>query len=109
MALLLSGFLGSAVVGLTPSGPVISRPAFAGDSAKCTIATSGKSMPAKACARGGRAEAAKTMKKMVAEAKDKGQKLNCESCHKDQETFTLTKNAREDLKRLEALVAKDKK
>lgn len=80
--------------------------AVAGDSAKCTIATSGDSETAKACAKGGIPAAKKTMKKMVADAKAKGQKYTCEGCHKDLETFELTKNGKEDFAKLEALLKK---
>ena len=95
--MLLAGFVGTAVVGGI---------AVAGDSAKCTIATSGDSVTAKACAKGGRAEAKKVMKKMVADAKAKGQKYTCEGCHKDLDNYELTKNGKDDFKKLEALVAK---
>lgn len=95
---LLVGFTGSAVVGGLAS---------AGDSAKCTIATSGDSETAKACAKGGRAEAKKAMKKMVADAKAKGEKkYTCEGCHKDLDNYELTKNSKEDFKKLEALLGK---
>lgn len=57
---LLAGVLGTATIG---------GRALAGD--KCTIATSGDSQPTKACAKGGRPEAKKIMKKMVADAKAK--------------------------------------
>lgn len=85
---------------------VVSGLAVAGDAAKCTIATSGDSETAKACQKGGRAEAKKTMKKMVAEAKVKGQKYTCESCHKDLDNYELTKNGKEDFKKLEALLGR---
>ena len=94
---LLAGFLGTAAVGGLAMG---------GDSAKCTIATSGDSETAKACAKGGRAEAKKAMKKMVADAKGKGQKFTCEGCHKDLDNYELTKNSKDDFKKLEALLGK---
>jgi hypothetical protein len=94
---LVVGFVGTALVGGF---------AAAGDSAKCTIATSGDSETAKACAKGGRAEAKKAMKKMVADAKAKGQKFTCEGCHKDLDNYELTKNSKDDFKKLEALLAK---
>ena len=94
---LMAGFLGTAALcGL----------AAAGDGAKCTIATSGDSETAKACAKGGQPEAKKTMKKMVADAKAKGQKFTCEGCHKDLDNYELTKNGKEDFKKLEAVLAK---
>ncbi|MBC8133436.1 MAG: hypothetical protein H7X95_10690 [Deltaproteobacteria bacterium] len=97
--MLLAGSVGTAVV---------SGLALAGDSAKCTIATSGESETAKACKAGGRAQAKKAMKKMVADAKakDKSQKYTCEGCHKDLDNYELTKNSKEDFAKLEALLAK---
>ena len=78
----------------------------AADSSKCTIATSGDSETAKACASGGRKAANKAMKKMVSDAKAKGQKFTCEQCHKDMDNYELTKNAKEDFAKLEALIKK---
>jgi hypothetical protein len=80
--------------------------AFAGDEGKCTIATKGDSPTAKACAKGGRAEAKKMMKDMVKQAKAAGQKFTCDGCHKDLDNYELTKNATEDFKKLEAAIAK---
>jgi hypothetical protein len=78
--------------------------ALAGDGGKCTIATTGDSPTAKACTKGGRAEAKKMMKKMVKDAKEKGQKFTCEGCHKDLDNYELTKNGKDDFKKLEALI-----
>ena len=78
--------------------------AWAGD-AKCKLAIDGDSPTAKACAKGGRAEAKKTMKKMVADAKAKGEKYTCEGCHKDLDNYELTKNGKDDFKKLRALLA----
>jgi hypothetical protein len=75
------------------------------DAGKCTIATSGDSDTAKACSKGGRAEAKKMMKKMVADAKAKGQKFTCEGCHKDLDNYELTKNAKDDFKKLTTVLA----
>ena len=77
--------------------------ASAGDEGKCTIATKGDSPTAKACAKGGRAEAKKVMKEMVKVAKGKGQKFTCDGCHKDLDNYELTKNGTEDFKKLEAV------
>ena len=83
--------------------PVLAGSAFGGgDEGKCTIATKGDSPTAKACAKGGRAEAKKMMKEMVKQAKNAGQKFTCDGCHKDLENFELTANARDDYKKLEA-------
>jgi len=76
--------------------------ARAGDEAKCTIATKGDTVTARACAKGGRAEAKKVMKEMVKQAKANGQKFTCDGCHKDLDTYELTKNAVEDFKKLDA-------
>ena len=86
--LTISTFSGSAVGG--------------GDEGKCTIATKGDSPTAKACAKGGRAEAKKVMKDMVKQAKTAGQKFTCDGCHKDLDNYELTKNGQEDFKKLVA-------
>ena len=91
---LLAGVLGTAAIG---------GRALAGD--KCTIATSGDSQPAKACAKGGRPEAKKIMKKMVADAKAKGGEFKCLGCHQDVDNYELTKTAIDDFKKLVALLA----
>ena len=78
------------------------RAVGAGDEGKCTIATKGDSPTARACAKGGRAEAKKMMKEMVKQAKAAGQKFTCDGCHKDLDNYELTKNAAEDFKKLEA-------
>jgi RNA polymerase sigma factor (sigma-70 family) len=72
-----------------------------GGGGACTIATKGESAVARACAKGGRAEAKKLMKEMVKSAKTMGQKLACENCHIDLETFDLRENARDDYAKLE--------
>ena len=81
---------------------IASRDASASDGGKCTIATKGKSATARACAKGGRAEAKKVMKEMVKQAKSNGQKFTCDGCHKDLDNYALTQNAIDDFKKLEA-------
>lgn len=76
------------------------RAALAGP--KCTVATSGDSPVAKACAKGGRDEAKKVMKGAVKTAAANGTKFTCENCHKDLESFTLTPNAKADFQKLMA-------
>jgi hypothetical protein len=76
--------------------------ARAGDEGKCTIATKGDSPTAQACTKGGRTEAKKLMKEMVKTAKENKQKFTCDGCHKDLDNYELTKNARDDYKKLEA-------
>ena len=94
--LTLSLALGSAV--LLRAGS-----AAAGDE-KCTIAVKGDSLPAQACAKGGRKQAKAVMKAMVAGAKKKGVNYTCDGCHKDPTTnsFELTKDAVENYKKLQA-------
>ena len=79
---------------------VVARAASADD--KCTVATSGDSPVAKACAKGGRADAKKVMKEAVKTAKVNGKSFTCENCHKDLESFTLTANAKDDFGKLMA-------
>jgi hypothetical protein len=67
---------------------------------KCTIATKGDSIVAKACAKGGRPEAKKLMKATVKTAKEKGTKFTCDGCHKNYESYELTPKARDDFKKL---------
>jgi hypothetical protein len=76
------------------------------DKGPCKIATKGDSPTAKACTKGGRDEANKLMKEMVKQAKTKGEKFTCDGCHKDLDNFELTKNANDDYKKLEIVVAK---
>jgi hypothetical protein len=97
---ILTSFVAAGIVGIAGGGFAL------GDGGKCTIATSGDSPTAKACAKGGRPEAKKVMKKMVADAKAKGGKYTCEGCHKDLDSYELTSNGKEDFKKLEALLAK---
>ena len=83
---------------------LVGRVAGADDGGKCTIATKGDSVTARACAQGGRAAAKKVMKEMVKQAKAKGEKgFTCDGCHKDLDNYELTKNAADDFKKLEAV------
>src|SRR5262245_52814960 len=80
--------------------------ANAGDKGPCKIATKGETPTAKACTQGGRDAATKLRKDMVKQAKAKGEKFTCDGCHKDLDNYELTKNANDDYKKLEAVVAK---
>jgi hypothetical protein len=79
--------------------------ARAADKGPCKIAAKGNSPTAVACASGGRDAATKVMKEMVKQAKAKGQKFTCDGCHKDLDNYELTKNANDDYKKLEAVLA----
>jgi hypothetical protein len=80
------------------------RDADASDGGPCTIATKGDTTTARACAEGGRTAAKKAMKEMVKQAKANGQKFTCDGCHKDLDSYELTKGAVEDFKKLEAAI-----
>jgi hypothetical protein len=78
--------------------------AIAADAGKCTIATKGEeNAVTKACAKGGIKEAKKTMKAMVKVAKDAGKKWECDTCHKDEETWKLTADGEKLFKEMLAL------
>ncbi len=96
-------FLTKLSLGLTLALSLVlgGRAALAGG-AKCTVATSGDSPVAQACAKGGRDEAKKVMKAAVKTAGANGTKFTCEGCHKDLESFTLTPNAKADFQKLMA-------
>ena len=64
-------------------------PAAIAADAKCTIAVKGDNAVVKACEKGGIKEAKKTMKAMVKVAKDKGKKMDCDTCHKNEEDWKL--------------------
>jgi hypothetical protein len=84
------------------SALLIGAGSAAAGGAKCTIAVKGDSPTARACAKGGRDEAKKVMKEMVTAAKAKGSKFSCDGCHKDLDSYELTKDATEDYKKLQA-------
>ena len=76
---------------------------LAADAAKCTIATKGDNAVVKACEKGGIAQAKKTMKAMVKQAKDKGKKWECDSCHANEENWKLTDDGEKLFKEMVAL------
>ena len=74
--------------------------AGAADDNKCKLAIKGDSPTKAACDRGGRKEAAKTMKGLVKTAKAKGTVFVCDDCHKNSEDYALTDNAKNDFEKL---------
>jgi hypothetical protein len=72
------------------------------DDNACTIAK-GTSPVAAACQKGGRKEAKKVMKSMVANAKKAGKKWECDSCHKDETKWELTADGEKLFKEMAAL------
>ena len=79
---------------------------FAAEGNKCTIATKGDSPVAQACAKGGVKQAKAAMKGLVKTAKDNGVKFDCDKCHKNDETFELADDARDNFKKLLAAQTK---
>lgn len=73
---------------------------FAAEGDKCTIATKGDSPVAQACAQGGVKAAKAKMKELVKTAKASGTKFDCDSCHKNDTTFELQTDARDNFKKL---------
>jgi len=53
----------------------------------------------RACLEGGRSAAKDLMKRAIANAKAKGEKLECTSCHVDQKTYALQPDAVKELQR----------
>jgi hypothetical protein len=54
----------------------------------------GDSQVALACAQGGVKEAKRTMKAMIKLAKDRGKRFDCDTCHRNEEDWQLTPDAR---------------
>jgi hypothetical protein len=79
----------------------VARSTDAMASEKCMIAVKGSSPTARACAKGGRGEARKTMKEMVTLANKNGGKFSCDGCHQDVVAYELKPNAVEDYKKLQ--------
>jgi hypothetical protein len=102
----MSRLVGNVLIAAFVFGLSAGGVAVAGDKGPCKIATKGDSPTAKACASGGRDAATKLMKDMVKQAKAKGEKFTCDGCHKDLDNYELTKNANDDYKKLEAVIAK---
>src|SRR5947207_14866299 len=72
------------------------------DDNKCTIATKGDNAVVKACKEGGIKKAKATMKSLQKAAKDKGMKVECDDCHKDESAgnWTLNKDAEDKFKKM---------
>jgi hypothetical protein len=70
------------------------------DDTPCTIATKGDSPVAKACREGGLFKAKTAMKAMAAKARKAGTKFQCDDCHKDDQKYDLTADARDKFKKL---------
>jgi hypothetical protein len=95
IATLLGGF---ALVAVTVS------PVLAGDD--CTIAKDATSEVGKACKEGGIKRAKAVMKAMTKEAKKKGVKHDCDTCHKNETDWVLTDGAKDKFKEMLAALGK---
>ncbi len=93
---MLKTFIGALTLGIM----VTAAAATHADDNACTIATKGDNVVVKACKEGGRKRAKTTMKAMAKVAKDKGFKTECDTCHKNEENWELTKNADADFKKM---------
>ena len=73
---------------------------------KCTIATKGDNPVVKACQEGGIKKAKAEMKSLQKAAKEKGMKVECDDCHKDESAnnWTLNKDAQDKFKKMLDLV-----
>jgi hypothetical protein len=71
----------------------------------CTIAKDPSTTAGKACKEGGIKEAKKVMKAMTKDAKKKGMKVDCDSCHKDETKWTLTDDAKKKFDEMVKLTA----
>jgi predicted lipid-binding transport protein (Tim44 family) len=101
MSRLLSAALAFALV----SASYMTANAADDDKNKCTIATKEDNDVVKACKAGGIKRAKVAMKAMQKLAKDKGMKVECDDCHKDESNgdWTLTKDAQDKFKKMVAL------
>jgi hypothetical protein len=96
------GLLGALSLGLVATTfPVNTSRA---DDNKCTIAVKGDNEIVKACTAGGIKRAKIAMKSMQKIAKDKGMKVECDSCHKNETDWKLTDNGEKDFKKMLELV-----
>ncbi len=75
----------------------------------CTIAKDGDNDVVKACQAGGIKRAKVIMKAMSKAARDKGMKVDCDSCHKNETDWALTKDGQDQFKKMVALVKEEKK
>ena len=72
----------------------------------CTLVKAGNTNAVvDACKKGGIKEAKKVMKAMVATAKKNGKKMECDTCHKNEDDWKLTADAE---KKFEDLLAAQK-
>ena len=84
-----------------PTAPAPKTPGYAGYTGDqpCQAKTFELGAVERACLEGGRSAAKDLMKRAIANAKAKGEKLECTSCHVDQKTYALQPDAVKELQR----------
>src|SRR5687768_3147266 len=82
----------------------LAAPVFAADN-DCTIAKDPSTQAGKACKEGGIKEAKKLMKDLTKQAKKKGMKVDCDTCHKDETKWTLTDDGKKRFDEMTKLIA----
>jgi hypothetical protein len=89
------------LLSLTAAAVLALAPGGASWAAKsCTIAVKGDSPVAKACQEGGIDAAKKVMKSLRNEARDKGMKVDCDTCHRNEDNWALTDQARDQFRKM---------
>jgi hypothetical protein len=66
----------------------------------CAIAVKGDSPVAQACQDGGMVSAKRTMRELSKKAKNAGTKFECDDCHKNDVSYDLTPQARDNFRRM---------
>lgn len=66
----------------------------------CKIAVKGDNQVVAGCKAGGIKRAKAVMKAMTKLAKEKGMKVDCDSCHKNEENWELTKDGGDQFKKM---------
>jgi hypothetical protein len=89
-----AGQLSHVTVDLDPSPASLALASTATGLRDCQITRAEGSPIARACAAGGVKRAKLAMKSLVRRGKDRGLKYECDSCHKNEEDWTLTEDAR---------------
>lgn len=72
----------------------------------CKISKDEKTEVGKACKEGGVKRAKAVMKAMTKEAKKQGMKIDCDSCHKNEEDWELTPDGAEKYKEMLKTIGK---
>ncbi len=101
---MLRSFLKTITLGLFVTATLAGPGRAADDPNACKIAKDGDNDIVKACKAGGIKRAKMVMKAMSKAVKEKGMKVECDSCHKNEEDWALTKDGPDKFKKMEALM-----